>query len=386
MVGLVLALVVIVGAIVYLNSTKVERAGSGAEDAVDIVPREETPSEPVSIEQPAPVSPVPSPIDKSKKYDVAKEITTPDGFINTEGVPVTIQNLIGKKVVLIDFWTYSCINCQRTTPYLNDWYSKYKDQGLEIVGIHTPEFDFEKNYENVVDAVNRFGIKYPVVLDNDFSTWGAYHNQYWPRKYLIDIDGYIVYDHIGEGGYEATEAKIQELLKERKKILGERGEVTGVIKKEDPNPVPRALSPEIYFGATRNEYLANGKRGSLGTQVLNDPGTYELNSLYLAGSWNIQNEYAENSVGSAKIFFTYKANNVFFVASTENSDGIRIKVLVDGKPLDSSMRGEDVSADGTVTIKADGLYRLIKNSGSGEHKLELQIEKAGLKAFTFTFG
>ena len=145
--------------------------------------------------------------EKSKRYSVAKEITTPDGFINTDGKPVTIGEFVGKKVVLLDIWTYSCINCQRTTPYLNAWYEKYKDDGLVIIGLHTPEFEFEKVYQNVLDATNRLGIKYPVVLDNDYSTWNAYQNRFWPRKYLIDIDGFVVYDHIGEGAYEETETK-----------------------------------------------------------------------------------------------------------------------------------------------------------------------------------
>ena len=147
---------------------------------------------------------------KEARYDKAKEISSPDGFINT--APITISELIGEKVILIDFWTYSCINCQRTLPYLNAWYEKYKDSGLAIVGIHTPEFGFEKEYDNVLAAAKKFGVTYPVVLDNDYATWRAYSNRYWPRKYLIDIDGYIVYDHSGEGAYDQTERKIQELL------------------------------------------------------------------------------------------------------------------------------------------------------------------------------
>src|SRR3989344_7615215 len=132
-----------------------------------------------------------------------KEIVNPSGFVNTDGI--TVGSQVGKKVVLVDFMTYSCINCQRTFPYLNAWYKKYKDQGLEIIGIHTPEFAFEKDIENVREAMKRFGIMHPVVLDNDYATWRAYGNRFWPRKYLIDIHGDIVYDHIGEGAYEETE-------------------------------------------------------------------------------------------------------------------------------------------------------------------------------------
>ena len=137
----------------------------------------------------------------------APEITKPAGIINT--VSITTDEFRGKKVILIDFWTYSCINCQRTLVYIEGWYQKYKDKGLVIIGIHTPEFGFEKEIENVQNAVKQFKLTYPVVLDNDYGTWHAFANSYWPRKYLIDIEGNIVYDHIGEGGYEETEKEIQ---------------------------------------------------------------------------------------------------------------------------------------------------------------------------------
>ena len=188
-------LVVIVGSIVYLESIKVKRVESN--EAVTIIPKISSPAQ-----------------DKPQRYQLAKEITTPDGFINTDGKPITINSLIGKKVILVDFWTYSCINCQRTTPYLNTWYEKYKEKGFVIIGVHTPEFEFEKDYNNVKAAVEKAGIKFPIVLDNDYSTWAAYQNRYWPRRYLIDIDGYIVYDHIGEGAYEETEEKIKQALAE----------------------------------------------------------------------------------------------------------------------------------------------------------------------------
>src|SRR3989344_509188 len=181
----------VIGGIMYLNSQKVNR---GSRDGViTVTPR-------LSSDSQIETKKFLSSKEKSNKYELAKEITTPDGFINTDGKPITISELIGKRVILLDIWTYSCINCQRTTPYLNAWYEKYKDKGLVIVGLHTPEFEFEKIYQNVLDATNRLGIKYPVVLDNDYSTWNAYQNRFWPRKYLINIDGYVIYDHIGEGG------------------------------------------------------------------------------------------------------------------------------------------------------------------------------------------
>lgn len=148
------------------------------------------------------------------------EITNPSGFVNTNDQPIKIADYVGKQVILLDIITYSCINCQRTFPYVNAWYDKYKDEGLIVIGLHTPEFAFEKDKNNVENAMKEFGITFPVVLDNDYATWNALGNRFWPRKYLIDIHGNIVYDHIGEGAYEETENKIQELLKEREAVLG----------------------------------------------------------------------------------------------------------------------------------------------------------------------
>jgi thiol-disulfide isomerase/thioredoxin len=147
------------------------------------------------------------------------EIVNPSGFVNSNNLPITIGEYIGKKVILFNIMTYSCSNCQATFPYVNTWYEMYKDDGLIVIGLHTPEFAFEKVQKNVEDAMRQYGITYPVVMDNDYATWNALNNRFWPRKYLIDIYGTMVYDHIGEGAYEETELKIKELLKERKKVL-----------------------------------------------------------------------------------------------------------------------------------------------------------------------
>jgi cytochrome c biogenesis protein CcdA/thiol-disulfide isomerase/thioredoxin len=292
------------------------------------------------------------PKEKSKIYDLAPEISSPDGFVNTEGKPITIKELRGK-VVLLDIWTYSCINCQRTIPYLNDWYSKYKDQGLEIVGLHTPEFSFEKVQKNVEDAVKKFDIKYPVVLDNDYSTWNAYGNRYWPRKYLIDIDGYIIYDHIGEGGYEETEKAIQKAISERNSRMGYNEKTTDTISKpKDVIAVEqnKVASPEIYFGSNRYKRSDN---------------------VNLGGNWKINNEYAEND-GEASITYTYNAKNVYFVGGSDY--GVDVQIYKD-----------DVLIK-TINIKDEQLYTLIEGDSYGTHKLEMKIKKSGLKAFTFTFG
>ncbi len=324
------------------------------------------------------------PTDMTKNFPRYREITNPAGYVNTP--PVKLADLIGKKVILVDFMTYSCINCIRTFPYLNAWYDKYKDDGLEIVGIHTPEFAFEHKQANVEKALAEFGIKFPVVLDNDYGTWNAYGNNYWPRKYLIDIDGYIVYDHIGEGNYDETEAKIQELLQE--KMLRDHATTTletslVTIPARTPN---RVASPETYFGADRNRNFANGDAGKLGTQTITGNVTGKLNDLNLLGTWNFNREYTEASAG-ATISYRYSAAHVFFVGSATKA--VRVEVLEDGKPLPQDAAGKDIeyiNGKSYVTVQEDRLYELVKNLGSEEHTLELKIEGGGLKAYTFTFG
>lgn len=311
----------------------------------------------------------------------AIELVSPDGYINTD--KITIKDLVGKKVILVDFWTYSCINCQRTLPYLNAWYDKYHNKGLEIIGVHTPEFDFEKDYSNVEKAVAKYGIKYPVVQDNEYQTWRAYNNRYWPRKYLIDINGKIVYDHIGEGGYEETEAKIQELLEERMKKMGGKEEIdTTVVKPVGVESVENVGSPETYFGAMRNEQLGEGTKFVVGEQTLTVPVSRSLNTLYLDGTWNFQNEYAENTSKNARILFQYEAKDVYIVGSSK--EGVALRIKVDGKDV-GSLAGEDVK-NGVVQVKEDRLYKLIKSTKSEVHQLEIIIDKPGFKAYTFTFG
>ncbi len=406
---LIAVVVLIVGTVYFINSQSVRKTGSS--EVVTVIPRttlesNATTSPPISSSTQEKKDTMPhkeampskfiSAEVKSKRYELAKEVTTPDGFINTDGKPITINSLIGKKVILVDFWTYSCINCQRTTPYLNAWYEKYKDRGFVIIGMHTPEFEFEKKYDNVKAAVEKFGIKFPVVLDNDFSTWTAYKNQYWPRKYLIDIDGYIVYDHIGEGGYDETERAIQQALAERMAVLGMKGEIDTAFTTPGGASAPQAGSPEIYFGAGRNEYLGNGAARTAGIQHLSEPSAIAANELYLAGDWNVEKEFAENQNAGAKIIFKYASHDVYFVASAKDgakinphtSGGVGVKVLRDGKPLDASIAGEDIAKDqsSTALIKEDRLYKLIHDPAYGEHTIEIIIESPGLRAFTFTFG
>lgn len=298
----------------------------------------------------------------------APEIVNPSGFINTGGKPITISEFKGKKVVLLDIWTYSCINCQRTLPYVEGWYKKYKDMGFVVIGLHTPEFSFEKVKSNVENAVKEFGVTYPVVMDNDYSTWTAYGNQYWPRKYLISADGEIVFDHIGEGNYEQTEMAIQQALYE---LNGT--EMTGKVIKpsEAISYDPRKVrSPEVYFGARRNELLANGKSGVLGEQTLKSPILVLGNQLYLTGTWDISSEYALSKT-DGKILFKYNARDVYMVASSKR--GVTATVFKDGKKVNE------------LFIKANQLYTVIKGDNYGEHTLEINVPP-DFEIFTFTFG
>lgn len=313
-----------------------------------------------------------SPDAKTALYERAPELVSPHGYINTDGKPVTLAELRGK-VVLLDIWTYSCINCQRTLPYLKAWYETYEKEGLVIIGVHTPEFAFEREYANVAKAVDEFGLRYPVVLDNDYATWNAYGNHFWPRKYLIDIDGYIVYDHAGEGAYDETESAIRRALAEKAAREGTALAAMPIATPRDVVEVMRGgvQSPEVYFGAFRNESLGNGPAGNPGIIAFELPKTFLKNALYLGGVWDIAEEYAR-SAGAGSVVFRYEAKNVYMVGSALRP--VRVEVLLDGRMVR------------TVEVSAHRLYTLVEGSEYGEHTLELRIEGAGFDIYTFTFG
>ena len=298
---------------------------------------------------------------KETEYPRAKELADIQGYINT--VPFKLSGLAGKKVILLDFWTYSCINCLRTLPYLNAWYQKYQNDGLVIIGVHSPEFDFEKNFDQCVSAaVQRLGIKYPVVLDSQPKVHGMpIRNEYWPEEYLIDIDGFVVHNQIGEGDYDKTEEAIQAALIERQKVLGLSQKIdtslaspAGVVTVSSTG----LGSPETYFGSARNEYLGNGAPGVAGIQTLGIPSQQVLNTLYLGGTWNFADQYAENTSATATVSYVYSAKNVYFVATAKNQ--VKIKIYRDGILLTGAEAGSDVAPDGTVTIQENRLYSLVQ--------------------------
>ncbi len=302
-------------------------------------------------------------------YQKYIEIQNPSGYVNSD--PFLLKDLIGKKIILLDIMTYSCINCQRTFPYLNAWYEKYKNNGLEIVAIHTPEFAFEKNIDNVRKAMQQYGIKFPVVLDNNYSTWNAYKNNVWPRKYLIDIDGNIRLDHSGEGEYKETEEKIRELLSERAERLKSTAVLDGLASDKLYEQSVSARSRETYFGAFRNEFFGNGVsflKGEVNLSFEENKNIQFPGRFYLSGIWNIDSEFIEpKTIG--ELFFSYQASKVFLVAEGKGE----VEVYKNGNLL------KKVFVDGA------SLYSLVEEKTYSEGKLKLVVPK-GVMLYTFTFG
>ncbi|MGH7175181.1 MAG: redoxin family protein [Minisyncoccia bacterium] len=292
----------------------------------------------------------------------APELAGIAGYINTGGQPITLAQYVGKDVVLVDFWDYSCINCERTTPYLNAWYQKYKNDGFVIIGVHTPEFAFEHLLANVQAAVTQFGIMYPVVLDNNYDTWNAYQNEYWPAEYLIGKDGAVIYTHFGEGNYDETEGAIQKAL--------DLSTSTTALPGADLSTVE---SPETYFGSNRNEYLGNGTPGISGVQAFTLPASPTVNTLYLGGSWQITPEYAQGGSG-ASVLYEYDAQDIYMVAAPGATGAAQVEIFLDGAPFK------------TLTIDADKLYTLAMLPSAGVHTLRLEVTSGTLDAYTFTFG
>ena len=325
---------------------------------------------------------------KSLIYQKAPELSGIDGYINTDK-DIKIENLKGK-VVLVDIWTYTCINCIRTLPYLKKWYEKYADDGLVIIGVHSPEFEFEKKYENVKEAAEKYQLKYPIVLDNEHQTWNAYNNRYWPHKYLIDIDGFVRFDHVGEGGYDETEKIIQELLQERMDRIGK-----GKIKDDmaEPSDAPdvdfsKIRTPEIYLGYEFTRGNFGNPEGLPAEQIVDyaTPKVVKPNNIYLEGKWKINRDNAELVGDVGRILLGYDAKSVNIVASS--GQGTLISTYLDAQSLNETEKGSDIkiiNKQGTAYIKDEKLYNLV-DYDYDSHLLELIIKGKGFKIYTFTFG
>jgi len=305
------------------------------------------------------------------------------------------------RVVLIDFWTYTCVNCIRTMPYLKDWHAKYASHGLVIVGVHSPEFNFEKLTENVAENARNFGLEYPIAQDNDFQTWRAYANRFWPAKYLVDGEGVIRYSHFGEGAYDATERRIRLLLEE----VG--ADLTGVLEGREAGPpqifaladVSR-VTRELYGGTERNNQPGGGYtaqkqfyQGSERVVEYQDPGSHRNNQFYLQGPWHNGLEavrharQTENYEDYIALIFTGTSVNV--VINPEKPASFEVLVTLDGRPLIPSEAGADlIAADGRSYFTVDGgrMYQVVALPEYGEHELKLSSNSDDFAIFAFTFG
>jgi cytochrome c biogenesis protein CcdA/thiol-disulfide isomerase/thioredoxin len=294
--------------------------------------------------------------------------------INTwlNSAPLTMSELRGK-VVLIDFWTYSCINCIRTLPYIKKWYDTYKDKGFVVIGVHTPEFEFEKNKNNVAAAVKRLNINYPVALDNDYKTWLAFNNMYWPAHYLVDQNGIIRSVHFGEGGYKETENEIRELLG------------LAPLKGQDAKETRLPMTPETYLGYDRGDSYASGitlENDENAIYKFSEP--LKNDQIGIKGEWNVSSQYIESKGNNSILELNFVGNRVYLVLGGKSDTPVQVEL--DGKTITSEFTGKDVNTKGEVLINESRMYDLINLHGKeGRHTLTLHFPK-DIKAYAFTFG
>ncbi|HSR93273.1 MAG TPA: cytochrome c biogenesis protein DipZ [Solirubrobacterales bacterium] len=308
-------------------------------------------------------------------YGPAPEFVDTQRWFNTPADrPLTLRSLRGR-VVLVDFWTYSCINCLRTLPYLTAWDRRYRRDGLTIVGVHSPEFPFEKDAGNVEEAIERNGIEYPVAQDNDLATWSAYGNQYWPAEYFIDAQGRVRFAHFGEGSYGEKEKVIRELLAEAGKAAkGAPARVSAVA------PSPGVTTPETYLGAARAERFTN-RMLSPGLHDFRPPPPPGANEFAYRGRWRIGFDSATAEGGTLDLSFG--ARRVYLVLGSPGHSR-RMRVLLDGRPIPNSLAGSDVH-NGVVTVSAQRLYNLV-DLPKVEHRTLRLLPEAGVTGYAFTFG
>jgi cytochrome c biogenesis protein CcdA/thiol-disulfide isomerase/thioredoxin len=320
---------------------------------------------------------------------VEGQLPSLDGAVQwLNSAPLSAAQLKGK-VVLVDFWTYSCINCLRTLPYVKAWAEKYHDQGLVVIGVHAPEFAFERDVNNVTKAMRDLGINYPVALDNDYKIWRSFDNQYWPAHYFADAQGRIRYHHFGEGAYAESEQVIQQLLRE-----AGAGKVASDVIDVNANGVQQAAdlrdvrSPETYVGYERAAQFASpgGARPDQSVQY-RLPGKPALNDWGLEGQWNIGSEQASLNSANGKIAYRFHARDLHLVLGP-GADGkpVRFMVTIDGK-APGAAHGMDVAPDGSGQVKEQRLYQLVRQPGDvADHTFTIEFLDAGVAAYAFTFG
>lgn len=296
-----------------------------------------------------------------------------EAWLNSD--PLTAEKLKGK-VVLVDFWTYSCINCVRTLPYITAWDNRYRDQGLVIIGVHAPEFEFEKDIDNIKTAMTKYGIEYPVAVDNHLSTWVNFKNRYWPAHYLINKDGQVVYTHFGEGHYDVTENNIRYLLG-----LKQPGYMNAIM--------PPALldeTPETYLGYARaDRFLSNSAQQHDVMFSYQAPAMVPPHNWSLGGLWKIEAEKITASEKGSYLRINFKAKKVYLVMGTANGEPQSVSLKLNGAPLSRETSGKDVLKS-AVTIEGHTLYELVSQPTPEEGLLEISAGAAGVEMYAFTFG
>ena len=307
--------------------------------------------------------------------------------------PLSLRQLRGR-VVLVDFWDYTCVNCLRTLPYVQAWHERYLDQGLTVIGVHTPEFTFAQYESNVERAVRDLGITYPVVIDSNYELWKAFANRYWPTKYLLDGDAYLRYAHFGEGAYGDTEQAIQELLHEVNPGLQFPPLLEPVRETDRPGAVCFQPSPELYLGHRRGRIgNPNGFREDEIAEY-SFTGTQEEGQFYAQGRWASTAEYFESAAeGDNRIVLKYSAAAVNLVLASPRAPSYELIIHQDGKPLSRAQATPDVRFRATaggeqesyVLVEQPRMYQLVDNRAFGTHTLQLLCPRPGLAAFAFTF-
>jgi cytochrome c biogenesis protein CcdA/thiol-disulfide isomerase/thioredoxin len=301
--------------------------------------------------------------------------------------PLTTEALKGK-VVVVDFWTYSCINCLRAVPYVRAWAEKYRDHGLVVIGVHAPEFAFERNVDNVRKAIATLGIGYPVAIDNEYKIWRAFDNEYWPAHYFIDAKGQIRHHHFGEGDYDESEQVIQQLLAE----AGDKNVPDGIVAvnasgAEAASAKSDVKSPETYLGYDRADHFVSPGGVVQDASHVYDAGTLELNDWSLVGDWTIGSEHAQSNAEDAAIVYRFHARDLHLVLGP-SPDGhpVRFVVTIDGKSPGAA-HGVDVDPEGNGVVTAQRLYQLVRDPGAvADRTFEIRFLDPGVQAYAFTFG
>jgi len=313
----------------------------------------------------------------------APDFTGATAWFNTQ--PLTAAQLRGH-TVLVDFWTYSCINCLRSLPYVRAWEAKYRANGLIVVGVHAPEFAFERDERNVRQAVHDLGVVYPVAMDNNFAIWRAFHNRFWPQHYLIDAQGHIRYVHSGEGEYENTEHALQALLVQD----GQSNVPMGVVNPNAAGAMAEAStasgprSPETYLGYSRARNFASGEQVHDAAHVYTTPASLTLNQWGLTGNWTVGAQPATANAAGAKLTYRFRARDLHLVMGP-GAHPVRIRVRVDGQAPGAN-HGADLNAAGEGMVNAERLYQLLRFPSAGEHTFEIEFLDPGVQVFSFTFG